>query len=458
MTEEYDLIVMGSGGGLKLALPAAMQGERVALLEMGPLGGTCLNRGCIPSKMLIYPADFLEEAGRCISFNVTLGGQPHVDFKGLIQRIERSTTEISQGIVQRLDAQENLELIRERGVFTGPKTLRAGSRTLRAERILIACGSVPSVPPIPGLADVPYITSTEALRLPEQPRRMIVIGAGYIACELGHAYSMFGTETHFLVRSRLLRREDDEVQQLFEREFSRHNHIHQGVTPMKVEYRNGLFGVTVADLHGRHEVLEGDSLLVATGVKPATDKLGLDKTGVRCTAEGFIPVDDYLQTEVEGIYAIGDVIGRYLFRHSVNLEGDYLFGQLYGNQLQRRIEYGPMPRAVFTVPEIASAGKTEQELRAEQVDYVCGRALYCDSNMGMARQTHEGFAKLLIGRADRRLLGVHIIGPDAATLVQTVVALMYRDGTLDDLLGCVYIHPAQPELIRDAARDARQFL
>lgn len=327
---------------------------------------------------------------------------------------------------------------------------------MRAPRIIIATGSRPAIPDLPGLDQIPFLTSESALRQDHVPKRLIVLGAGYIACELGHAYATYGAETHFVVRSHCLRREDVEIREKFLKELARHHHLHIGCQVESTAPLSRGRGVCVKlkkAATGKSFELQADALLVAAGVRPETDRLGLANTDITRQPNGSIVVDNWLQTAVPGIYAMGDCIGRHMFRHAVNFEADFLAHHLFDNNPEP-ICYPPMPGAVFTDPEIASVGLTEKEAKKRNLDVCIGRASLASSNMGLARQLPDGLVKLLVARGNRRLIGAHIVGEDAATLLHVPLTVMTLKGTIDDLASLIYIHPAYPEVIRDAARDA----
>jgi dihydrolipoamide dehydrogenase len=195
--------------------------------------------------------------------------------------------------------------------------------------------------------------------------------------------------------------------------------------------------------------------LVATGVVPNTDTLNLASTDIQLDKNGFVKVDDRLQTAVDGVYAFGDCIGRYLFRHSANFEGEYLFENIFINPSNAPINYPPVPHAVFSYPQIAGVGMTEEEAKAAGIDYVVGVNNYISSGMGMALLSDSGFVKILIERGTRKIIGAHIVGPEASDMIHMLIAFMSKQGTLDDLLGMIYIHPALPEIVRNAARKAK---
>ncbi|MDZ8118530.1 dihydrolipoyl dehydrogenase [Pontiella agarivorans] len=456
--ESFDIIIIGSGGGTKIARPAADLGFKVAMIEKEAMGGTCLNRGCIPSKMVIHPADQIHHIKHSPKINIDADLNPQIRFKEMIERVTGTVDNISEGLAPPYEAHPDIELIFGEATFSGNHSISVNGRELSAERIFIAVGTRPQIPNIPGLEGTPYMTNREALRNTELPPRMIVIGAGYIGCELGHAYSSAGTDVHFIVRSELIRREDREIKAEFKKVFSENNTLHEGYDVEQVEYDGSVFSVQIRNKDGAFQTLEAEALLVATGIVPNTDFLGLENTDIQLDDHGFIPVDGQLQSSVPGVYAMGDCNGNYFFRHTVNWEGEFLMRVLFEDPSDETIDYGAVPHAVFTYPQVAGVGKTEDELIADGADYVRGFCRYENTAMGMARQADHGFVKILIGRKDKTILGAHIIGDEASNMLHMIVALMYKNGTLDDLLNMIYIHPALPEAVRDAARDARDQL
>ncbi|MBI3314610.1 MAG: dihydrolipoyl dehydrogenase [Candidatus Omnitrophica bacterium] len=453
----FDVITIGSGGGAKITSPAASMGLKVAVIEKDRLGGTCLNRGCIPSKMLIHPADVALGIKEARKFDLRNDPNFTVDFAKLVTRISQTVDNDSDKIAASYAKHPNITPIKGEAKFIDNKTIEVNGERMTAPKIFIAVGTRPHIPDIPGLAGTPFMTSTEALRRTILPKSMIILGGGYIAAELGHAYGALGTKTCFLVRSSMLRREDAEVAAEFVRVFSQHHDIRLGAVPARVEHHDGQWTLHYTQ-NNQNRKISAEALLVATGIVSNADTLHLENAGIRLNNRAFIAVDDFLQTSVEGVYALGDCIGRHFFRHSVNFEGEYLFHTLFGNSPKRPIQYPPMPHAIFAHPQIAGVGKTEQQLKDEGVDYVAGLNPYKNSAMGMALLSDHGFCKLLIERKSRRILGCHIIGDEASDMIHMVIAFMNKNGTLDDLLNMIYIHPALPEIVRNSARKAEAAL
>ena len=443
---------------MKIALPAASMGLKTALIDRDALGGTCLDRGCIPSKMLIYPTELPGLLQRAHRINVEKDSPARVDFPDLIKRISETVDGISQDLRTKLSHTPNLDFYAHHGEFISDRVMRAGLDELTAEKVFIATGSRPAIPDIPGLKDTPFMTSREALRREDLPGRLLVIGAGYIAVELGTAYAGAGAQVEFIVRSRFLRQEDQEVSAQFSRIFCETHTVHQGLTPISVDYKKGEFTVTCRDAAGQERLLKGDALLVATGVIPCTDDLGLAHTEIEADGKGYIRVDDCLRTDVPGVHALGDCVGRHLFRHTVNYEGEYLVRTVLEGATKSPIDYGPVPHAVFSSPEIAGVGVTEQQAQAQGRDFVVGRSDYAHSNAGLARGYEHGFVKILIERSTRQILGAHILGDEASDMIHLFIAMMKMQGRLEDLLDMIFIHPALPEVARDAARAARSKL
>lgn len=453
MTQRFDLIVIGSGSGLDVANGLASRGWRVAIVEKGPLGGTCLNRGCIPSKMLLHSADVVETIRTAHLFGVHVKGYD-IDFPSIVRRVTESVDKDSVEIEHTLRSIDNPKLFKGDARFVGMKTLQVGRETLQADRFLLASGGRPLIPDVAGLRESGFITSDEALRLRAQPRELTILGGGYIAVELAHFFGSLGTRVNIVQRHPVLvPREDEEVsQRLTEILRAKHN-VLTGYEAVRVSKEDGTYRVAVRRTDGKEEdILNSDTLLVAVGRTPNSDLLDVAKTGIKTDGKGFIVTDEYLRTNVPGILSLGDAVGHFLFKHSANLEAQYDYYNLLDPKNPIPVDYTAMPHAIFTSPQIAGVGKTEQELKAEKVPYLVGRYNYIDTGMGQALEDRTGFVKILAARDSGKILGCHILGTDASTLIHEVlVAMRSGDGTVGNITRTVHIHPALSEVVQRAA-------
>ena len=311
--QHFDLMVLGSGSGLEVSSEAAGLGLSVAIIEEGPFGGTCLNRGCIPSKMLIHCADVMDTIKNAHIFGIKATVQG-IDWQAIIARAVDEVDADARAIEEGNRQADNITVFKGRGRFTGAKTLEVNGEEISAEIVLIAAGTRPMVPDIPGLVGVPYITSDEALRLPEQPRRLAILGGGYIAAEMAHFFGALGTEVTLIQRGpQLLRAEDDDVARRFTEVYQRKINILLNTRISRAESRGHEIVLEVSSEGSTGEVL-ADGLLVATGRVPNTDLLNVAATGVEIDERGFVKTDEFLETNVPGIWALGDIVGKYLLQ------------------------------------------------------------------------------------------------------------------------------------------------
>ncbi len=449
LTMKFDLIVIGSGAGLNVA--SAVSGSmKVALVEKGPLGGTCLNVGCIPSKILIHGADIADLIRRAGDFGIKINGSLSIDFPKVMKRIavvRQDSADIEKGLHQ----SENITLFKGEARFTGPKKLLVNGEEITADRIVIAAGTRPSIPPIQDIEDVPYMTSDDVFGLKELPPELIVMGGGYISCELAHFFRSMGSKVTVLQRSgRVLRHEDEEISQKFTGLFAKQLDLRLNFQFAKVGKKGDR--IIVYDKDGNSA--EGSHLLVVTGRRPNTDILDVAKAGVETDEKGFVKTNEYLETNVPGIWALGDIAGKYQFRHSANLESQYVIHNLLNPGHKAKVDYTAMPHAVFSSPQIAGVGATEQELKEKKKDYLVGRYSYKDTGMGLALEEKDGFVKFLADY-DGSILGCHIIGPEASTLIHEVlVSMKAGSSNIKDIVNTIHIHPALSEVVQRAANDA----
>ena len=441
----FDLVVIGSGSGLEVSAGAAENGLSVAVVEEGPFGGTCHNRGCIPSKILIHCADVMETIRGAERFGIK-AQVTGLDWQFIIRRATEEIDAEAQAIEEGNRQADNITVYKGRGRFVGPKTLEVNGEQFRWDTIVIAAGTRPSIPEIPGVQDVPYITSDEALRLPEQPRRLVIVGGGYIAAEIPHFFGTLGTDVTIVQRGPFLRRAEDEAIS------HRFTQVYQDRFNMLLNaqvsraYLNGNETALDVSVGGRTEVLTTDALLIATGRIPNTDILEVAKTGVEVDERGFIKTNEYLETNVPGIWALGDIVGKYLLKHSANLEAAHVGHNAFNPDNQVAVDY----HAIFASPQVGSVGLTEQEAKTGNVPYMTATYDYYDTAYGSSIEDRDGFVKVLADHHTQEILGCHIIGTDASMLVQEVANAMRLRLSTDAITQSIYVHPALPEVVQRA--------
>ena len=452
--KEFDLIVIGAGSGLDAASAYASRGKSVAVVEPGPLGGTCLNRGCIPSKMLIHRADIVEEIKDSEKFHIDAEVKD-IDFEEIVREVNQEVHEDSKNIERGIQDSEHHTLYRTETEFIDNKTLDvSGSEQeedrITAEKIIVAAGTRPFVPPIDGIEDVEYMTSKEALELREKPEDMVIIGGGYISNELAHFFDAMGIEVTILERGdTLLGHEDWEVSEKYTEIAEERFDVHTGFSASQVSQDGQRISVVAENEEGETEEFEADELLVAAGRVPNTDSLKTENTDIETSERGFIEVNEYLQTSVDHIYALGDIIGQHPFKHAANKEANVaLINSFVGNK--KEVDYTAMPHAVFSSPQIAGVGKTEQQLEEENSDYRKATYEYGKTGMGMALKEEDGFVKVLASE-EGEILGCHIIGPHASQQIHEVlVSMKAGSGTGSDIQDTIHIHPALNEVVQRA--------
>ena len=458
--DELDFLVVGSGSGLDVANAAANQGQSVGIVEKGPLGGTCLNRGCIPSKQLLYHADVVETIERADEYDIDAAVNG-VDFATIVRKVNEDVGGDAASIRRGLESSDSHTLYAGEGRFVGDRTLEIvdgddrGAR-VRADTVLIAAGTRPSIPDIDGIEAVEYLTSTEALRLETPPEHLVIVGGGYIAAELGHFFGTFGSDVTIVGRRpTLLPAADPEVAAAFTDIYADRFAVHTGHAATAVEpvddgvrltarpYEYGDDG-GVGD--GDGVTVTGDELLVAAGRRPNTDVLDVVAAGVETDAEGFVETDEYLRTTAEGVWALGDIVGEYLLKHSANHEARTVARNVLGDDLEA-VDYSAMPWAVFASPEVAGVGATEGELRAAGEEYATRTYRYDQTARGDAMHA-DGFLKAIID-LDGTILGCHVVGPEASNLIQeVVVAMKAGSGSVRDIRESVHVHPALSEVVQ----------
>ncbi len=446
---DVDLVIIGSGSGNSILSPA-FDDWSVVIAERGTFGGTCLNAGCIPSKMLVLPADRVVEAAESHRLGVSFA-PPSVDWPAIRDRLFGRIDPISAGGLEYRMGLDHVTVIEGEARFTGERRLRIGDDEVSADQVVLAAGARPYLPPVPGLADVPFHTSDSIMRVDALPEHLVILGGGYIAAELGHVFAALGSRVSVVHRGdRMLRHEDAEVSARFTEAFGRHAFLHLNADVQRVAHTAGEFTITLAD----HE-LHADALLVAAGRVPNGDQLGLDLAGVRCSPAGYVITDDALRTSAPGVWAIGDVRNPLQLKHLANHEAEVVAHNLVHPESLRHIDERVVPHAVFSHPQVGSVGLREVDLQAAGRSYAVGRRDYGGVAYGWALEDEVGFAKVLIDPTSRQLLGGHVIGVQAATLVQQLVQAMQFGIPADRLAHeQIWCHPALSEVIENALLDA----
>jgi mycothione reductase len=444
----YDLAVIGTGSGNTI-VDERFADWRVAILEESVFGGTCLNVGCIPTKMFVHPADLARDARHApaLGIDTSYDGARWREIRDRIfGRIDPIAADGRRHREQRPDA----DVYDGHATFVDDHTLDTGTgRQITADQIVIAAGSRVSIPDIPGLDEVDFHTSDTVMRIDELPRRMVIVGGGYVAAEFAHVFSALGTEVTQVQRSRtLLRDQDEDISRRFTEIAARQWDLRLETTPGKVVRRNG---ATVVSLSDGTEV-ETDVLLMATGRVSNADRLGLENTGI--TVEGGrVRVDEHQRTAVAGIWALGDVSSEHQLKHVANLEASTVQHNLLHPDDLVASDHRFVPSAVFTHPQIATVGLTSQAAREEGIEHVTATWDYADIAYGWAMESPPGehFVKLL-GTPDRqRLLGAHVIGPQASLLLQPLVQAMSLGSSPRDVaLGQYWLHPSMAEVVENA--------
>jgi mycothione reductase len=446
--KSYDLIVIGSGAGMNVVARGRERGLSVALVENGPLGGTCLNRGCIPSKIIIEPATLIREIRDAEKIGVKAKVES-IDFKRVKERMWELVLHDRQGMEEGVKADTELGYYPVTSRFVGMKTMEVGSEQITAPKIMISAGVRTYVPPIPGLKGAGYLKSETVFDIDSPPQRLIILGGGYKACEFAHFFSAFGTQVTIIGHNpMLLPKEEPEVSELEREKMSEYVDIR--VNQEVMEVKKTATGKTVVHhdrtYDGQKEV-EADEILVCTGVMSNADLLNLTATGVKVDARNYVIVNEFLETSVDGIFAFGDIIGRTMFRHTANYAADVAWFNAFGKTKVRYDEHA-VPHAVFSYPEIGAVGMTEAEAKAKGRRYFVGINLYKNCAKGFAMGDEDSFVKVIVDAETLHILGASVIGPQASILVQPLVYLMNAgDQTYMPLARSQTIHPALSEAV-----------
>ncbi len=449
--ERFDVIVIGSGSGMNVAASAVQQGFKTALVERGKMGGTCINVGCVPSKMLIYPADVISslQEARKIGIHASVNS---VDFGNIMTRMHELVNSDSGNQARAVEATPNLTWFKETGEFISDYTMQVGAHTIMAEMIFIVSGARAGVPLIKGIENISYLTSDTILQLTSPPKSILIVGGGYVGMEYAHFFSAIGTKTTVIQRpNRVLPDEEPEISDLLKLEMQRRMEIYTGFEVIEAKQEGNVKTLVAKNSNdGSIKELSAEAVMVATGRVSNADILKPEKTGVKLDEHGFIKVNDYLETNKKNIWAFGDATGREMFKHVANYEAGIVWHNAIHNH-KVKMNFMAAPHAVFTHPQVASVGLTEAEAKQQKYKILVGRALYKETAMGNAMGKPEGFVKVIVERETGKILGSHIIGAEASILIQEIVnAMVTETGSLSPILGAMHIHPALSEVVQNA--------
>ncbi len=458
---KYDVIVIGSGpGGYVAAIRCAQLGMKTAIVERYPtLGGTCLNVGCIPSKALLDSSEHYHNAREKFAAHGIAIEELSVDLGRMVQRKNEVVAQTVKGI-EFLMKKNKIAVHHGYGSFLGPKQIQVAREngsadTLEADKIIIATGSKPVVPPAFRYDKKRVITSTEALNLAKVPKRMLIVGGGVIGLELGSVFARLGTQIELVeYMDRIIPTMDPDCSKELTRVLKKLGFkFHLAHAVQAVEATSRSVRVQVQSRHSETTFeIKADYCLVAIGRRPFTDGLELDKAGVQTDEKGRIVVDEQLQTHAEGVYAIGDVIRGPMLAHKAEEEGIFVAETIAGQK--PHIDYNLIPSVVYTWPEVAGVGMTEPQLKQARIPYKVGKFPFKASGRARASMDTDGMVKVLAHKETDELLGVHMVGPRAADMIAEAVALMEFRASAEDVGRICHAHPTFTEALKEAALDA----
>jgi mycothione reductase len=446
---EYDLIVVGAGSGNMLFGPE-LDDWRCAIVESDKFGGTCLHRGCVPSKMLVVAADVartVREAAR-LDVDATYHGVRWAQLRDRVFRRLDPTDERAVAYRRR----SGVEVFRTTARFVAPRVLEVDGEEMTARHIVVAVGSRPYVPEFAGIDDVPHLTSDDVMRIDALPASMIIVGGGSVASEMSHVFASFGTDVTIVERSaRLLMAEDVDVSTRFTELVRRRMRVATGAAVQHVEPSPLGVRVTWTDATGAAVTRDAERLLVATGRVPNHERIDASAGGLALDEHGHIAVDAHFRTSVDGVWAFGDVANHSQLKHMANAEMRVVRHNLTHPDDLRTLGHPWVPHAVFSSPQVAAVGLTEEAARGSGRPVVVASRDYADTAYGWALEDTTSFVKVVADARSRLLLGAHIVGPDAAVLLQPLLQAMMLGQTADEVAhGVLYVHPALTEAVEQA--------
>lgn len=474
--KEYDLIAIGTGSAMHIvdAMLKRNPNFKIAVVDKNEPGGICLTRGCIPSKILLYPAEMVRAIERANEFGIDIRLQ-RIDFNKVMERMRHHINEEIGAIRSGISKSQNIDYYHDVAEFIEPYSLKVGSKNIviRAKMIFLCTGSKPIIPPIKGLHEVRYYTSDTILAMNELPESIAIVGGGYIAAEYGHFLSSMGSKVTIVGRNKqFLPKEEPEISALAKRELEKHMAIITNNEVIEVSEEatassNNKKDMMKGEKHkksliiqdkstGERKTITAQEVLIAAGRGSNTDILHPEKAGIKADENGWIVVDEYLETSQPNIWAVGDANGVYPFKHKANYEAEIVYHNAVWtaeekNKKKMKKDYHAVPHAVFAYPEIAAVGLGEREALAKygENNILIGIARYEDTAKGIAMGIKDHFVKIIANANDLEIIGAHIIGPHASVLIQEIVNVMYtqHERTVKPILSAMHIHPSLSEVV-----------
>jgi len=447
--KKFDLIIIGGGRASNLAVSAGKKGKTVALIEKSTLGGTCPNRGCVPSKLLIgyaHVARSIRESSRhFIDAQIN-----SVDVNKIFEETNNYVSKIDSRYESRFN--ENVQIFRGEGSFVSNNVVIVNGEELTALNIVIATGTRPIKPPHEKAWSSDDIFPLKG----KVPKSITIVGSGFIACELANFFAAVGVQTKLLVRSqKVLGNEDAEISEIFKKEFVKNVDISFDTTIQETRYENNQFNLTLVNKEGQTTAYSSEALLYATGRQANTDTLNLESTSIQVDKRGFIKRDEFFETTAKGVYVVGDASGEHMLQHAAAYEVNHL-GKLLFKETKEALHFKYMPHAVFTEPEIASVGMTEEKAKESGKEYVSTVTSWLASAKAMSTRLKYPRTKFIIDVNTYEILGCHLIGPQSSTMMHQILSVMHLDNDIRHLKEMLYIHPALSEAILPAAVQAVQ--
>lgn len=445
---EKDIVIIGGGpGGYVAAIHAAYLGTSVALVEKDKIGGTCLNRGCIPTKALVRSVEVFQDARRAAEFGVEVSSVT-ANFPKIMSRKNRIVKNLVSGIEQ-LIKMNRVSLYRGVGRIISPRQVKVNDEEIHTRKIIIATGSEPAPLPVPGV-DLPGVYNTDSIwGLPELPESIIIIGGGYVGVEFASIFCGLGANVTIIeMLPTCLSSSDDDIRKFFTRSLSREGvTVKTGATVKAIRKEGEALKVVWDSPKGEQEAT-GKAVLLAAGRLPYSDGLGLTDIGIKMDRRA-ITVNDYLETNIEGIYAVGDVLGKTMLAHVASYQGEVAVENALGQD--RQADYRAVPACIFTQPEIASVGITEKEAKEKGIDYRSSKFPFTASSRAATMDETTGFVKIICRASDDLVLGIHIIGPHASDLIAEGTLAIQKRATARDIAHTIHAHPTLSEAVREAA-------